>query len=183
MGWKGSRLNGYAKLGKYGEPGIIAYDAKQDYIFIDPVTNTPWEIFLDFDISITAGARVAAIIDGAYGIDINMYSVNLWRYNFIDNRTYSIFKGDFEYSVGASIASNGFGGGGGVRFSVNTKTKEKRYADIYGYGAIPALRIELAADLMNLKAKGMVAGHGAFSAIIGAEITTGLQIRQHNSWR
>ena len=75
---------------------------------------------------VTAGLRASALARGLKGFDVNIGSVTLARWNFIENRWMNLWDGHFEYSTGYAAAYNGVGGEFSVIAGIDLMTRKNR---------------------------------------------------------
>lgn len=83
--WSGNRLTGTGTV-FYNDDDANAtvfthYASVQDYFQQDPVTKNIYAVYPDLELKVTAGLRLAE--EGAWGFDLNIFSIVLYKYSFV----------------------------------------------------------------------------------------------------
>ncbi|UEG55320.1 hypothetical protein LLH06_10145 [Mucilaginibacter daejeonensis] len=177
-GWEGDRLTGYASVGytDKGVPTITRFKAVQDYTF------NGVDVYFDFNFELTLGFRASALVKGLEGFDVNMGSVTLASYRWLENKWDLIHRDNYNWSAGFDIAHEGISGG----FEASIKTSSnKEIQEVKLGGAVGLTAVELNGyyDLAQKKL-GAELGMGTKGGIFNVTILTGkIVFKQHSAFR
>jgi len=158
--WVGSRVKGYGFM-TWVTPGADPTDTKQDVLHgqkfeaVRDVTHTingqMFAIYPDLELSITGGLRAAEVAPARIeGFDLNLFSVDLVKYSFAENKKSYIWNPfdwkDLSVSMGAEVDLDGLGVETGLSYGKGNKLEST-----LGVGA-GILTIEMEKDLMEKEA-------------------------------
>lgn len=185
--WSGNRLTGHGTV-SYSDldpdPTVTAtrYNAVPDYFQTDPLTGKMYAAYLDLEVKVTAGARLA-LKEGGEGFDLNIFSIELYKYSFVEGSE-SVLDGfkdwrKFKFSQGLegemSIPFTKIGVGGSLEFEYNMAVTDivtninGKLGPLNMQVVYNAMEGEVASSIGIPKGWDMIETKGKAAAVVGVE--------------